>query len=110
MQPTKVTFKQYFNESKAQLEKALDNTPIVEEQYNVKTYCRLVIGEDLDHKQTINLKPGHLLSVLWEYNNPKDPTPTGIKFLNVENLDQQSEFNLYWNSSKLSKWLSKNTK
>jgi len=110
MPQNKVTFKQFFAESKQQLEKALDTAPIVEEQYNVKTYCRLVVGEDVKEKQTITLKPGHLLSILWEYKNHKDPTPTGIKFLNIENLDQHSEFNLYWNSSKLSKWLNKNTK
>ncbi len=106
----KLTFKQYIKESREQLEAAMGSIPTQVTEYNVKSYCRLVVGESVDEKVSINLKPGHTISVLWEYAKKNDPTPLNIRFNNVEELDSDAEFDLYWSKSQLTKWLCKNTK
>ena len=62
----KLTFKQYL-ESKEQLLKAIENTPISLVEYEVKKYCNLSIGETEDDKELIGLMIGTILGtiIMW---------------------------------------------
>lgn len=105
-----ISFKQYIKQSREQLERAMGTVPTQLTEYDVKKYCRLMVGESVDEKQTVVLKPGHTISILWEYAKKNEPTPINIRFNNVEDLDTEVEFDLYWSKSQLTKWLCKNTK
>ena len=110
MADPKTSFKQYIAESKKQLEAAMGTVPVQTQDYDINSYCRLMVGETIDEKVTVNLKPGHMISILWEYSKADDPDPINIRFINVENLDSEAEFDLYWSKSQLTKWLCNNTK
>lgn len=109
-QTIKMTFKEYWDITKKQLVEALNNTPQQVVEYKTTRYCRLTVGESLKEKQTIPLKPGHVFTVKWLYENMETPLPKKINFFNVNNLDPNSELDLYWTPSQLDSWLSKNTK
>lgn len=110
MTDSNVTFKQYIKQSRQQLEAAMNSIPMQVQQYKVKTYCRLMVGESTEDKKSIALKPGQTISILWKYLNENDPLPVNIKFNDVEQLDSAEQFDLYWSKSQLTKWLIKNTK
>lgn len=98
-----LTFKQYL-ESREQLLKAIENTPIVIREYDIRKYCSLCIGETVEEKELVSLKPRHSLIVEWQYDDINDPTPMSIKFKNVDGYDDQS-YSTFWNGNKLNKWL-----
>jgi hypothetical protein len=105
----KLSFKEYL-ESKQQLLKTLGECPIQSLTYNVTKYCRLIVGENND-KKAVLLKPGHTIIVEWQYQNVEDvtPQPLSIRFEDSKDIDASEEFNTPWKSTKLAKWLSKNS-
>lgn len=100
----KQTFKQYL-ESKQQLLKAIENTPITVVEYEVKKYCSLVLGETEDEKVLVALKPKQKIVVEWEYVSVNNPTPNSIKFVGVKDVDQDETYSTFWAGTKLQKWL-----
>lgn len=105
----KQTFKQYLD-SKQQLLKAIENTPISIEEYEIKKYCSLVLGETEDEKSLVALKPKQKIVVEWEYTSVNDPTPNSIKFVGVKDVDQDERFSTFWSGNKLQKWLVRHAK
>ena len=102
----KLTFKQYL-ESREQLLKAIENTPISIVEYEVHKYCSLTVGEAESEKQSIGLKPKHKILVEWTYDDINHPTPTSLKFEGVKDIDEEYAFSTYWTGDKLQKWLSR---
>lgn len=96
---TKVTFKQYLD-SRAQLLKAIENTPITVEQYEVRKYCSLTLGESEDEKEIIGLKPKTQLFVEWSHADVYNPTPESIRI-----GDDDTKREVFWAGNKLQKWL-----
>lgn len=105
MQPT---FKEYLEISRRELEEAMERTPICTTPYTIKRYCKLMVGESLKSKETIQLKPKHQVEVKWVYENMESPTPVHITFNNVSDIDNDVAFDLYWSGEQLTTWLSKN--
>lgn len=103
----KLSFKQYL-ESKEKLREAIKNTPKQQTQYIVKKYCKLVVGESKEERQYISLKPRQIITIDWLYENIKYPTPVGISF-NTAEVTAAEIFQTFWNTSKLHKWLIRNT-
>lgn len=104
----KLTFKQYL-ESKEQLLKAIENTPISIVEYEVKKYCNILTGESEIDKELVGLKPKNTLVVEWRYDDLYNPTPMSIKFKGVKNLDDSEQFPVFWSGKKLSTWLTRHT-
>lgn len=104
----KLTFKQYLD-SKDQLLKAIENTPVSIVEYNVKNYCSLTLGENEDSKQVIGLKPKQKVIVEWHYNNIDNPTPENVRLVGVKNNDDDEKHEVFWTGTKLTKWLSRHT-
>lgn len=105
---TKLTFKQHL-ESLQKLREAVLKTPQRTASYNVRKYCKLYIGESKESKQEIALKPKHKIVVEWLYTNVDNPTIVSIKFDGVKDIQPEDEFDTFWNSQKLQKWLNRNT-
>lgn len=105
----KLTFKQYLD-SKAQLIKAIGNTPVSIQEYEVHNYCSLTVGEDEDEKLVVSLKPKNRVIVEWRYDTITCPVPVSVKVLGVSDIDESEAFNTYWTSIKLKKWLSNHTR
>jgi hypothetical protein len=106
---TKLTFKEYL-ESKNQLREAASSIPKRTAQYNVRKYCKLVVGESTDDKEYINLKPQNKIFVEWLYEDVDDPTVVSIRFDGVKNVDIEEEHKSTWRGERLLKWLSRNAK
>ena len=105
----KLTFKQYL-ESKNQLINAMDNVPVALQEYEVRNYCSLTVGEDDDEKQVITLKPKNRIVVEWQYDTVARPLPLSVKVIGVTDIDECESFPTYWTNEKLKKWLSHHTK
>lgn len=105
----KLTFKQYL-ESKDQLIKAMENVPVVVQEYEVRKYCTLTVGEDEEEKLAIPLKPKNRVIVEWQYDSVEHPLPLSIKVEGVSYIDETDTFNTFWSNEKLKKWLSVYTK
>ena len=105
----KLTFKQYLD-SKDQLIKAMDNIPIAIQEYEVRNYCSLTVGEAEDDKQIISLKPKTKVIVEWQYYNIDHPTPLSVKIVGALDIDEEEQFDTFWTDVKLKKWLSCHTK
>ena len=99
-----LTFKEYL-ESRNQLLKAIENTPISIVEYEVRKYCNMTIGENETEKELIGLRPKNSLIVEWRYDDINNPTPISIKFKGLKELDESDQFPMYWDGSKLKKWL-----
>jgi hypothetical protein len=104
----KLTFKQYVD-SKNQLLAAIEETPIHTSTYCVKKYCKLVIGESKNDKDSIPLKPSNIIKVKWLYDDPDNPKPLSLTFEGVRGIINESEHKVYWSGSKLLEWLGKNS-
>jgi hypothetical protein len=105
----KLTFKQYL-ESKDQLIKAMDNVPVAIQEYEVRKYCTLTVGEDEDEKQAISLKPKNKIIIEWQYANVDHPIPLSIKVEGISDIDGTESFSTFWSNEKLKKWLSNHTR
>lgn len=106
---TKLTFKEYL-ESKQQLREAACNIPKRTAEYNVRKYCKLVVGESKNDKEYVNLKPQNKIFVEWLYENVDDPTIVSIRFDGVKNKDIDDEHKSVWHGERLLKWLSRNAR
>ena len=105
----KLTFKQYL-ESKQQLRKAIENTPVSIVEYEVRKYCTLVLGETEDEKNLVSLKPKQKLLIEWRYDHIDNPTPEYIKIVGSQTLGEDDKQSTYWSGVKLQKWLQRYTK
>ena len=104
----KLTFKEYL-ESKVKLREAVQNTPQRVARYNVRKYCKLVLGEKTE-KQYVNLKPKQHVLVEWLYDDEDKPTLVGIQFEGVAEVDPEDTFDTYRGGERLQKWLLRNTR
>lgn len=105
----KLTFKQYLD-SKDQLLKAIENTPVSIIEYEVSKYCSLTLGETEEDKQLVGLKPKHRVIVEWRYTSIDNPTPENIRIQGVKDVDEDESYNTFWSGTKLQKWLLRHTK
>jgi hypothetical protein len=104
----KLTFKEYLD-SKEKLREAVSKTPQRTATYNVRKYCKLIVGESKDSKDQVALKPTHRIVVDWLYEDIDNPTIVSITFEGVKEILPDDEFNTYWDGVKLMKWLNRNT-
>ena len=102
----KLTFKQYL-ETKAQLRKAIENTPVSIVEYDVAKYCSIPLGETEEDRVLVSLKPKHKIIVEWRHDNVDNPTPTSIKIDGVQNIDADEIHETFWTGNKLQKWLAR---
>ena len=105
----KLTFKQYLD-SKDQLIKAMENVPVAIQEYEVRKYCTLTVGEDEEEKKAIALKPKNRIIIEWQYDNVDRPMPLSVKVVGSPEVDDTEPFNTFWSNEKLKKWLSVHTK
>jgi len=105
----KLSFKEYLD-SKQKLREAIEKTPRRTGQYSVRKYCKLIIGESKEDKSQITLKPNQKISVDWLYEDIDNPTPVGIKFDGIDDIDNSQSFETYWQGKKLLKWLARNAR
>lgn len=103
----KLTFKQYVD-SKKQLLEAIKETPVHSSTYVIKKYCKLIVGESKDNKESISLKPSNVINVQWLYESVDNPKPLLLTFEGVRGTISDDEYNVYWSGSKLQEWLLKN--
>jgi hypothetical protein len=104
----KQTFKQYL-ESKEQLMRAIENVPVTIVEYEVRKYCTIVVGEDVDSSTVIQLKPKQKIIVKWIYENPLSPSVDHVK-IDTGNMLTEDEHSIFWSSEKLQKWLIRHTR
>jgi len=104
----KLTFKEYV-ESKTTLLAAIDKTPQCVVEYNVSKYCKLVVGESMNNKEHIGLKPNQKVLVEWKYEDVDNPTIVNISFSKVDKVDPSQQYNSYWGTARLQRWLLSNT-
>lgn len=105
----KLTFKQYI-ESKEQLLKAIENTPISIVEYEIKKYCSIALGESQDEKQLIGLKPKQKIVVEWRYLSIDNPVIDTIQLIGLNEVDSNEKYTTFWTNSKLTKWLARHAK
>jgi len=105
----KLSFKQYL-ESKEQLRKAVENVPITINEYEVIHYCSLPLGEYEEDKVLVGLKPKQKVVVEWKYDTLDEPTPLNIKIQGAQDIDEGEQFQTFWASNKLQKWLRRHTR
>lgn len=104
----KQTFKQYL-ESKEQLLRAIENTPISTTSYDVKKYCTLTLGESEDEKVLIGLKPKFQVIVEWSHADVHNPTPESVRIVGSKDVDSIVKHEVFWTGNKLQKWLMRHT-
>lgn len=105
----RLTFKQYLD-SKDQLLRAIENTPVAVYEYEVKKYCSLTIGETEEEKRLIGLKPKNRIIVEWRYDSIANPTPEAIRLLGTKEIDEDEKLMTFWSGSKLTKWLARHAR
>lgn len=105
---TKLSFKEYLI-SKQKLREAVLNAPHYTSSYNIKKYCKMVVGESMEDREDISLKPKQSIIVEWLYDNMASPTILNVRFEGVENIDPDEEFETVWTGERLLKWLTRNT-
>lgn len=105
----KLTFKQYL-ESKQQLLKAIENTPVAVIEYEVLKYCSLTLGESEEDTQIIGLKPKNKVIVEWRYDSLDNPTPDSIRVVGSKAVAEDEKQSTFWRGAKLTKWLTRHTK
>lgn len=104
-----LTFKQYLD-SKEKLREAVAKTPRRVASYNVRKYCKLIVGESKEEKSQVVLKPNQKITVDWLYEDIDNPTPVSIKFNGPKDIESDQQYETYWQGSKLLKWLVRNTR
>lgn len=105
---TKLTFKEYLD-SKEKLREAVTKVPQRTATYNVRKYCKLVVGESKEVKQQLTLKPTQKICVEWLYTDVDNPTIVSLTFEGIKEIDGEQQFETYWDGVKLQKWLNRNT-
>lgn len=105
----KLTFIQYL-ESKEKLREAVLKTPKRTAIYEMRKYCKLVVGETKEEKQLIALKPTQKITVNFLYENIDNPTIINISFDGVKGVDAEEEYETFWDGAKLLKWLARNAR
>lgn len=106
----KLTFKEFIQNSKDQLVEAANQIPESEVEYEVRRYCRLPVSEGIDAKLSMSLKPKQKVYIRWLHEDVENPTPIGVRLGGLSNVDNQTQFDLSWKSSKVHSWLEKNTR
>lgn len=104
----KLTLKQYI-ESKEQLLKAIENTPISIVEYEIKKYCSIALGESQDEKHLVGLKPKQRIIVEWRYLTVDNPIADTIQLVGLNETDDE-KYVTFWSSIKLTKWLARHAK
>lgn len=104
----KLTFKQYL-ESKERLREAANSVPQQTATYDVRKYCKLVVGESKEEKEYIKLKPKNKIIVEWKYDDVDNPTCMSICFEGTE-VSQDQRFSALWAGDRLVRWLDRNAK
>lgn len=104
----KLTFKEYL-ESKEKLREAVRKTPRRVAEYNVRKYCKMVVGESKEQKEYISLKPKQKVLVEWLYTSTDNPEIVNIKFEDVGGIDPDELYETFWNGERFQKWLARNT-
>lgn len=107
---TSLTFKEYLANTRRQLEEALTKIPVNIVEYRVLNYCRIMIGENIETKQSIALKPKQTVHVKWLYEDVNNPTPISIQFKGVDKVETEVEYEVYWSGEQLADWLDRNTR
>lgn len=102
------SFKEYI-ESKTTLLEAAKKDPKATSTYNVRKYCKMVVGESKEAKDYVALKPKQKIHVTWLYEDMENPIPVSIQFENVDNIQLDDEFSTFWEGSRFMKWLDKNS-
>jgi hypothetical protein len=103
----KLTFKDYLD-SKEKLREAVTKTPQRTATYNVRKYCKLIVGESKDAKTQVALKPNQKICIEWLYTDVDNPTIVSMTFEGVKEVDADEQFETYWEGIKLIKWLNRN--
>lgn len=103
----KLTFREYLD-SKEKLREAVAKTPQRTATYNVRKYCKLVVGESKEDKKQIALKPNQKICIEWLYTDVDNPTIVSMVFEGVKEIEPEEQFDTYWEGSKLIKWLNRN--
>ena len=101
----KLSFAQYLK-SKETLLNAIDAVPQRTVEYNVKTYCKLSVGETREERTHVPLKPNHKILVDWLYDDIDNPTPLNLRFEGTSHDNHDHVAN--WSGERLLKWLIKN--
>ncbi len=104
-----LTFKQYLD-SKEKLREAVTKTPRREASYTVRKYCKLIVGESKDEKSSVALKPNQKITVDWLYEDIDNPTAVSVKFDGPKDIDAEQPYEIYWQGTKLLKWLARNAR
>ena len=104
-----LTFKEWLN-TKDQLLEAVKRTPKRTAEYVVRKYCKLPVGESKEVREYIPLKPKQVITVDWLYEDIDNPTPMGLRFQNVKNVEDTDQYATFWEGQKLLKWLLRNAR
>lgn len=97
----RLSFKQYLQESKTKLLSALESTPRLILEYDIKNYCSLATRDS-----SVDLKPRMKIIIEWETPNKMNPLAIQIESAtNVQNISVNA-----WTSNKLHKWLATHTR
>lgn len=105
----KITFKEYLA-SKEALREAIKQTPKQTSSYTIARYCNFVLGESKEDRSSVSLKPNHVLTIEWLYEDIDNPTATSVSFDGVTGIDPITEMIPAWTDQKIKKWLIRNTK
>lgn len=103
----KLTFKEYLD-SKEKLREAVTKTPQRSATYNIRKYCKLVVGESKEQKAQVALKPNQKICIEWLYTDVDNPTIVSMTFEGIKEIQPDEEFETYWDGAKLTKWLNRN--
>ena len=105
----KLTFIQYL-ESKAKLLEAVKKSPKHSVTYSVSKYCKMIVGESKDEKVYIPLKPKNHVTVEYLYEDIDNPSIIGVSVNDVDEVDPNKQYNVFWEKDRFTRWLDKNTK
>lgn len=105
----KLTFKQYI-ETKQKLREAIERTPKQTVSYSMTKYCKMIVGESKDEKVYIPLKPKNKITVDYLYINEDAPVITGVHVEDVEEVDPEFTYSVFWENERFIRWLEKNAK
>lgn len=103
-----LTFKQYL-ESKEKLREAVGGTPTSVIEYEVRKYCTFMVGETIDEKKCVGLKPKQRIIIEWRYDSIDTPTANSIKFRGPKDIEEHEDHCSFWSTKKLQNWLVRHT-
>lgn len=106
---TKISFKEYYKLSKQQLVEAVNTTPSVVNNYNVRSYCKLPLLNEDSEEVVVNLKPKQKISINWLYEDINNPTCVSVSFDGVKEIESYISLKTKWKTKKMIEWLNKNT-